>query len=127
MTAFTLTDRRILIVDDDRAICELIDMRLGVQGVRTATAHDGLNALARVRDFRPHAMILDINMPRMDGFGVMAQLGLERMVRLPTLVLTARHQVEDVRRAVAMGARDFLAKPFQDVQLLGRLARLLRS
>lgn len=118
---------RILIVDDDRAVSEVISMRLGVQGLQTAIACDGLAGLARVRDFRPHAMILDINMPLMDGFGVMARLGAEKMARLPTLVLTARHRAEDVKQAVGLGARDYLAKPFHDAQLLSRVARLLRG
>jgi DNA-binding response OmpR family regulator len=71
-------------------------------------------------------MILDINMPLMDGFSVMAQLGRDRLQALPTLVLTARHQAEDVKRAIELGARDYLAKPFAEARLLQRVARLFR-
>lgn len=120
-------DKRILIVDDDRGICELVCIRLGVQGMLTVVAHDGLSGLARVREFRPHAMVLDINMPLMDGFSVMARLGRARMAALRTLVLTARGRGDDVRRAVTLGARDYLAKPCHDKQLLARLARTLRT
>jgi DNA-binding response OmpR family regulator len=121
-----MNSTRVLIVDDDKSIADLIGMRLGVQGFETRCAHDGLIALARVRDFRPHAMILDINMPMMDGFGLMARLGAEKLAKLPTLVLTARHRAEDVKQAISLGARDYLAKPFGDAQLLSRVARLLR-
>ncbi|WP_411287859.1 response regulator transcription factor [Phenylobacterium sp.] len=126
MSVFIPDDRRVLIVDDDRAIAEVISMRLAVHGLLTRVFHDGLGVLAQVREFRPHAMVLDINMPIVDGFAVMAQLGAERMAKLPTLVLTARHQTGDVKRAVALGAKDYLAKPFHDAQLLSRVARILR-
>jgi len=122
----TMDDKRVLVVDDDRAIGELICSRLAVLGFDTRQADDGLAAMARVKDFRPHAMILDINMPLMDGFSVMAQLGQARMKTLPTLVLTARHQAEDVKRAIELGARDYLAKPFEETRLLQRVARLFR-
>lgn len=120
-------EKRVLIVDDDWGIRDLLELRLGAQGLQTRLAGNGLEALNAVRDFRPHAMILDINMPMMDGFGVMTRLGRDRMSTLPTLVITARGEAEDVRRALALGARDYLAKPFEDAQLLARLRRLLRS
>lgn len=125
MTSWSTT--RILIVEDDRSIADLIGMRLNVQGFETRRAGDGLTALSRVRDFRPHAMILDINMPAMDGFALMTRLGASKMSKLPTLVLTARHNAEDVRHAISLGARDYLAKPFKDAQLLSRVARLLKA
>jgi DNA-binding response OmpR family regulator len=71
-------------------------------------------------------MVLDINMPGLDGFGVLRCLKTKGSM-VPTLVLTARNQSSDVREAVALGARDFLAKPFKDQQLLARVARLLRQ
>jgi DNA-binding response OmpR family regulator len=122
----TLDTKRVLIVDDDRAIGELISTRLGVLGFETRHVLDGLAAMSRIKDFRPHALILDINMPMMDGFSVMAQLGRDRLQTLPTLVLTARHQAEDVKRAIELGARDYLAKPFDEAKLLQRVARLFR-
>ena len=118
--------KRVLIVDDDWGIRDLLELRLGAQGLQTRLAGNGLEALNAVRDFRPHAMILDINMPMMDGFGVMTRLGRDRMANLPTLVITARGEAEDVRRALKLGARDYLAKPFDDAALMARLKRLLR-
>jgi len=119
--------RRLLIVDDDPDIVELIVARLAIAGFQTRTAADGAEAIARLADFRPDAMVLDINMPGIDGFAVldhMREQGLSS--RTPTLVLTSRSAPEDVARAVQMGARDYLSKPFNDAQLLQRIGRLLR-
>lgn len=127
MTIRTLpAGRRVLVVDDEKAIRDLVTMRLEIAGFVTSAASDGLSALARIRDFKPHAMILDINMPMLDGFGLMARMGKDQLSTIPTLVLTARGQVEDVKRAITLGARDYLSKPFRDDHLLARMARLLR-
>lgn len=122
-----LGKRRILVVEDDRAVSDLIRIRLSVVGLDVRVAADGAEGLRELRDFRPDAMVLDLNMPRMDGFGVMKALGPAQMARLPTLVLTGRHAAEDVRRAIALGARDYLAKPIDEERFLPRIARLLRK
>jgi two-component system OmpR family response regulator len=119
---------RILVVEDDPLILELVTTRLGIAGYEVFYARDGVSAMERLAEVRPKGMILDINMPRLDGFGVLQKMksaGLTTSV--PTLVLTARRQPEDVRRAVELGAKDFLSKPFDDQQLLARVARLLRK
>lgn len=124
----TATGARLLVVEDDPMILELVTTRLGIAGYEVFYARDGVSALERLVEVRPKGLILDINMPRLDGFGVlqkMKEMGLSAQV--PTLVLTARRQPDDVRRAVELGAKDFLSKPFQDAQLLARVARLLRN
>lgn len=118
--------RRILIVEDDAALRNLLETQLIGLGFDIQTAADGAAASVQIEGFRPQAMILDLNMPTVDGFAVMAQLGPERMAKLPTLVLTARHASEDVRRAIGLGARDYLAKPFDEPDFLSRVARLFR-
>jgi two-component system OmpR family response regulator len=118
-------DHRILAVDDDPAILELIVTRLSLAGYQTFYARDGQEALRRLAEVRPAGLVLDINMPGLDGFGVLEHLA-KTGARLPTLVLTARNQGDDVQRAIQLGARDFLAKPFEDKQLLARVARLVR-
>lgn len=118
---------RILIVEDDVRVLELIVTRLEIAGYSTVTARDGEVAIERVKEVRADAIILDINMPKLDGFAVLEHLkttGLSRVV--PVMVLTARNMMGDVQRAVLMGARDFLAKPFKDDVLLARVARLVR-
>lgn len=119
---------RILVVDDDPMILELLVTRLDLAGYQVATARDGQEALKCIRDVHPHAMILDVNMPRLDGFGVLQHLKSSgRILTLPVMVLTARYQASDVQEAIKLGAKDFLAKPFKDNQLFMRVERLLRS
>jgi len=120
--------RRVLVAEDDPGIRELIRARLTTAGYDTHTAHNGREALQRIRALKPDGLILDINMPELDGFGVLEALKAEEALkRLPVLVLTARHGAEDVKRAVGLGAKDFLTKPFNDGQLIARVARLLRA
>jgi two-component system OmpR family response regulator len=117
---------RILVAEDDSGIREIIRIRLRSVGYEVEVARDGLEALHRVRGWRPEAMVLDINMPNLDGFGVLTALGGERL--LPrTLILTARHAADDVNRAIGLGAKDYLSKPFTEGQLIARVARLVRK
>jgi two-component system OmpR family response regulator len=116
----------VLVVDDDRAILELVCTRLTLAGHDAFSARNGAEALERLNRLNAQAMVLDLNMPHLDGFGVLAALGRERVLKTPTLVLTARHAAADVQKAVELGARDYLAKPFKDEQLLMRVKRLLR-
>ncbi len=118
---------RLLVAEDDRSVCDLIRAHLEMSGYQVHVARDGNEALKQVRSLRPDALILDINMPEIDGFGVLERLHEVSHVRLPVLVLTARHAAGDVRRAIDLGARDFLAKPFTEAQLAARVARLLRG
>jgi two-component system OmpR family response regulator len=119
--------RKILVVDDDESIVDLLSTRLAIAGYRVFTATDGFEAIRALKDQRPHAMILDINMPGLDGFGVLEHMKKQGAHRPPTLVLTARHNAQDVEKAIRLGAKDYLAKPFDDRMLLARVARLLRS
>ncbi len=119
---------RVLVVDDDPMILELLVTRLELAGYQVHTARDGHQALTRILEVQPQAMILDVNMPRLDGFGVLQHLkSTGRIMTLPVMVLTARYQASDVQEAIKLGARDFLAKPFKDNQLFLRVGRLLRS
>ena len=117
---------RILIVEDDPIILDLITTRLDIAGYDTYLARDGFEGLARLHELRPSALVLDLNMPRLDGFGLLRKMRLEGL-HTPTMVLTARNQPDDVQQAISLGARDFLAKPFKDEQLLQRVGRLLRK
>jgi CheY-like chemotaxis protein len=106
--------RRILVAEDDPGVRELIRARLSATGYDTHTAHDGGEALERIRNLRPDAVILDINVPVMDGFAVLARLHADSRLRsIPVLVLTARHASEDVKRAVSLGAKGLLGQAVQ--------------
>jgi CheY-like chemotaxis protein len=121
-------ERRILVVDDEPFVLELISTRLQIAGYNVAQAKDGTRALQSLREFIPDGMVLDINMPGLDGFGVLEQMrAAPRWSAIPTMVLTARNRSEDVQRAMSLGARDYLTKPFDDQQLLARVARLVRK
>jgi two-component system OmpR family response regulator len=123
-----LPKRRILIAEDDAGIRDLVRVRLSQVGYEAHVARNGLEAADRIRDLRPEGVILDINMPGMDGFGVLQFIARERDLRhVRVLVLTARHSAEDVKRAVSLGAKDYLSKPFSEAQLLARVGRLMGS
>lgn len=126
MPAYDTGQPRILIVDDDRAILELLHTRLTLAGYDVFSARNGHEALTRLSNLRPAAMVLDLSMPSLDGFGVLQQMGKVWTSRTPTLVLTARNGTADVQRAIQLGARDYLAKPFRDDELLMRVKRLFR-
>lgn len=119
---------QILVAEDDQNVRELIRTRLTGAGFDVHTVRNGAEALERIRSIKPAAMVLDINMPVMDGFSVLQALKAHKAHKMlfPILVLTARHAGEDVRRAVSLGAKDYLTKPFTEGQLQARVARLLR-
>jgi len=122
---FEAQRRRVLVVDDEPSVLDLITTRLDLAGYQTYYARDGYEGLARLSELRPAALVLDINMPRLDGFGVLRKMKeTGALIRTATMVLTARNQSDDVRQAIALGARDFMAKPFNEQQLLTRVARL---
>ena len=121
------TGKRIFVAEDDPAIVELLMARLEMAGYRVSAAHDGVSALRLILANPPAAVILDVNMPRMDGFGVLRGLRAHRAcAHTPVLMLTARKSAADVKAARDGGANDYLAKPFDDRQLLARIERLLR-
>lgn len=118
--------RRVLVVEDDTFLLELITTRLDLAGFDTRGARDGNQAIQRLTEFRPEAMVLDINMPVLDGFGVLNYMRVQGLTeKTPTMVLTARNSPEDVSKAIKLGARDYLSKPFKDEQLIARVGRLL--
>ncbi|CAN5464494.1 hypothetical protein BH10PSE4_BH10PSE4_40520 [soil metagenome] len=119
--------RRIFIAEDDRNLLELLTTRLGLAGYDTAFGRDGWEALEGIHATCPAAIVLDVNMPRLDGFGVLRHLKKSPSVAdIPVMMLTARNAPGDIKAALALGARDYLAKPFEDAMLLARVARLLR-
>ncbi|HXQ15742.1 MAG TPA: response regulator [Caulobacteraceae bacterium] len=116
-----------MVADDDDAMLELLVTRLELGGYHTFTARDGFKALESIYSVRPNGVVLDIGMPRMDGFGVLSALQQNMKFRdTPVLVLTARNATDDIRRAISLGAKDYLTKPFDDKLLLARVARLTR-
>ena len=115
---------KVLLVDDDPDLLAVTGFALQQAGFLVVTASDGPAALEVFRREQPDLAVLDINMPRMTGFEL-AQKLRERS-RIPLVMLTARGEEEDVVRALALGADDYLTKPFSPKILLARLKALLR-
>jgi two-component system OmpR family response regulator len=117
---------KVLVAEDDEGIRSILRTRLQAAGYEVLAARNGLEALQRIKSWRPDAVVLDVNMPEMDGFTVLKSLQDAAGGPPPTLILTARHAADDVKMAIGLGAKDYLAKPFSEGQLLARVARLLR-
>jgi two-component system OmpR family response regulator len=118
---------RIFIAEDDESILDLLVTRLRIAGYHTTQEKDGLAALEAIKRNPPNACILDVNMPRLDGFQVLARMRADPLTaHVPVLILTARRAPDDIKTAIRLGATDYLSKPFNHEQLLARVARLLR-
>lgn len=116
---------RVLVVDDEPNIVDVISMALRHQGFEVATAGSGAEALDAVRDVRPHLMLLDVMLPDMEGFDVARRLGAER-ARVPIIFLTARDATQDRVRGLTVGGDDYVTKPFSLEELVARVRALLR-
>jgi DNA-binding response OmpR family regulator len=116
----------ILIVDDDPDTCKLVDFRLRRVGYRTATAADGLQALKVIGTQKPDLVLLDVNMPNLDGHAV-ARVIKGGGANGPSVVfLTAHGSVSDRLEGVDLGAVDYITKPFNSPELLARVEVALR-
>lgn len=115
---------QVVIADDDPTILALVRTALQNFGMECRTAVDGPSALELIRKGRPHAAVLDVNMPGMDGYEVLSGVRSDQLpVRV--LLLTARQQESDILRGFALGADDYVVKPFSPMELVARLKRLL--
>jgi DNA-binding response OmpR family regulator len=119
------TGSRILVVDDDIALCKFLSRELMRRQFDVTVRHDGEAACTDLQKSAYDLLILDLNLPKMDGMAVMKQVRLSRS-RLPILVLTARNRTEDVVQALEQGADDCLVKPFSYQELLARVRVMLR-
>jgi two-component system cell cycle response regulator DivK len=113
-----------LLADDDPTVLALVRAAVENIGMECHTATDGRSAIETIRQIRPHVAVLDVNMPGMDGYEVLAAIRAEKMpVRV--LLLTALQQESDVIRGFTLGADDYVVKPFSPLELVARLKRLL--
>jgi len=116
---------RLLVIEDELPMRTALSDALGAEGYRVLTAADGETGLRRAIEEKPDLILLDIMMPRMDGFTVCAEM--RRLANTtPILMLTAKGQVEDRVRGLDAGADDYLVKPFSTEELLARVRALLR-
>jgi two-component system, cell cycle response regulator DivK len=115
----------IFLADDDGIVLALVKSTLMNYGMVCRTADNGLDALALIRSERPHAAVLDVNMPGMDGFEVLAAIREENL-GCKVILLTALQHEQEILRAFKLGADDYLTKPFNPFELVARLKRLLQ-
>ncbi len=116
---------RLLIIEDERPMRAALADALEAEGYRVLTAADGEEGLARALTDKPDLILLDLMMPRLDGYAVCAELRL-RANPVPILILTAKGQIEDRVKGLDLGADDYLVKPFSTEELLARVRAVLR-
>ena len=126
-TADTTTPR-VLVADDDATVVALVSTTLRNYGIECHAAANGQEALEMARDLQPDAIVLDLNMPQLDGFAVLASLRNERATRdVAVVILSARQQEADILRGFGLGADDYVVKPFNPMELAVRLKRMIRG
>lgn len=114
---------RILIVEDERPIAELIKMSLCTEGYQCTCAYDGQEAADILEEQSFDLVLLDIMLPKIDGYELMEYI---RLCCIPVIFLTARTDVEDRVKGLKAGAEDYISKPFEIIELLARVEAVLR-
>lgn len=114
---------KILIVDDEKPICDLIDMNLSAAGYSCTAVQDGLEAIDAVENNTFDLVLLDIMLPGADGYDVMDYI---KPYKVPVIFISAKHEVRDRVKGLKLGADDYLVKPFDVTELLARVEAVLR-
>ena len=121
----TETPTRILVVDDERSITDLVAMALKYEGFEARTAATAREARHAVMDYRPALIVLDIGLPDEDGFTFVQRLMTDRL-KVPVIFLTARDATEEKVRGLTVGGDDYVTKPFSIEELVARIRAVLR-
>ena len=116
--------KKILIIDDDKKLTDLLEEFLGENKFKTKSIHESVAALNEVDSFIPDLIILDITLPEMDGFQVLRTIRKEH--ETPVIMLTARGEISDRVVGLDLGADDYMPKPFEPRELLARINSILR-
>lgn len=123
-----MAKKKILLVDDEQALVEMVKMRLEANDYEVVTANDGQAALDLARGEKPDLIILDVMLPKMDGYKVCALLKKDsRYAAIPILMFTAKAQQEDMDIGEEAGANGYLAKPFEPQKLLEKIREILKD
>jgi DNA-binding response OmpR family regulator len=117
---------RVLVVDDDKVIQQLLEVNLELEGYEVVKASNGEDALRLVQDVRPDLVLLDVMMPKLDGREVCRRIKADpRTAQTPIIFLSARAQDMDVNSGLELGASAYVTKPFDPVDLLDTVMRVL--
>jgi DNA-binding response OmpR family regulator len=118
---------KVLIVDDEPNIVLSLEFLMKQQGYETRVARDGEEALAEVERFRPDLVLLDVMLPRRDGFEVCQRLRADGWSDLKILMLTAKGRDVEIEKGLALGADGYITKPFSTAELVARVADMLEG
>ncbi len=119
--------KKILLVDDEKDLVETVAFRLEATGYEVIKAYDGQEALDKAKKVKPNLIILDLMLPKMDGYKVCRLLKFdEKYKNIPIILFTARAQEEDKKLGKEVGADDYLTKPFEPQVLLSKIQALIR-
>jgi two-component system alkaline phosphatase synthesis response regulator PhoP len=122
-----LVASKVLIVDDEPNIVLSLEFLMKQQGYETRVARDGEEALAEVERFRPDLVLLDVMLPRRDGFDVCQRLRADGWTDLKILMLTAKGRDVEIEKGLALGADGYVTKPFSTAELVARVADMLEG
>ncbi len=119
---------KILAVDDDPTIQRLLEVNLEMEGYDVRLASDGVEAVEAARDFMPDVVLLDVMMPRKDGWEACADMKADPdLAHIPVVFLSARAQDVDIERGTEVGAAAYITKPFDPIDLLDLIAELIEG
>ncbi|MMZ54176.1 Transcriptional regulatory protein SrrA [compost metagenome] len=119
-----MKDKRILIIDDEAPMRELLNLYLKAEGYTTEEASEGRSAIKKLKQTNYHLVLLDIMMPEMDGFDICREI--RKFSKVPIIMLTAREQTVDKVVGLRIGADDYITKPFEQQELLARIETIFR-
>ena len=118
---------RVLVVDDESDVTELLQYRLEQEGYRVATLNDPLGFVVKVREFEPDLMLLDVMMPELSGIQLCRIVRADPLMKnIPVIFLSARGEVEDRIKGLEAGAEDYVSKPFNTNELMLRISKMLK-
>lgn len=118
--------KKILVVDDEKDLVETLSFRLESAGYQVVTAGDGQEGLEKAREEKPDIILLDVMMPKMDGYQVCRMLKFDEEFKdTPVIMLTARGQDQDRETGKNVGANDYVTKPFEAKDLLEKIGKLI--
>lgn len=116
-------NKKILIVEDDKSISNLIKLQLNIASYDTVQVYDGIESIKLIENERFDLILLDVMLPGMDGFAIMEKI---KHLNVPVIFLTAKDSVIDKVSGLKLGAEDYIVKPFETIELLARIETVLR-